>query len=110
MMRRIVPSIAATLLIAISALAGDLPPAPQPPDGIKVLALDVLKNLVETNTTHAHGSTGAAEQIATRLRAASFAPQLIDLVLDLFASRINCSLQRRIELLQLAVQVVQHFH
>ena len=80
MIRRIVPSIAATLLIAMSALAGDLPPAPQPPDGIKVLALDVLKNLVETNTTHAHGSTGAAEQLAVRLRAAGFAPEDVTLI------------------------------
>jgi hypothetical protein len=47
---RIAPSIAATLLIAVSAFAGDLPPAPQPPDAVKVLALEVLKILVETNT------------------------------------------------------------
>ena len=67
---RIVPSIAATLLIAVSALAGDLPPAPQPPDAVKLLALDVLKSLVETNTTHAQGSTRAAEALAACARPA----------------------------------------
>lgn len=34
------------------AFAGEVPPAPQPPEAVKVLALDVLKNLVETNATH----------------------------------------------------------
>ena len=56
---RFVPSIAATLLTAVSASAGDPPPAPQPPEAVKALALDVLKSLVETNTTHAQGSTRA---------------------------------------------------
>jgi acetylornithine deacetylase/succinyl-diaminopimelate desuccinylase-like protein len=77
---RIVPCIATTLLITMSAFAGDLPPAPQPPDAIKVLALEVLKNLVETNTTHAQGSTGAAEALAARLRAAGFAPGDLTLI------------------------------
>jgi acetylornithine deacetylase/succinyl-diaminopimelate desuccinylase-like protein len=80
MIRRVMPSIAATILIAMSAFAGDLPPAPQPPDAVKVVALGVLKNLVETNTTHAHGSTGAAEQLAARLRAAGFAPEDVTLI------------------------------
>jgi acetylornithine deacetylase/succinyl-diaminopimelate desuccinylase-like protein len=70
----------ATLLVTMSVCAGDLPPAPQPPDAIKVLALDVLKNLVEANTTHAHGSTGAAEQLAARLRAAGFSPEDVTLI------------------------------
>jgi len=77
---RIVPSIAATLLTAVSAFAGDPPPAPQPPEAIKVLALDVLKSLVETNTTHAQGSTRAAEAVAARLRAAGFAPEDLTLI------------------------------
>jgi hypothetical protein len=47
---RIVPCIATTLLITMAAFAGDLAPAPQPPDAVKVLALEVLKILVETNT------------------------------------------------------------
>jgi acetylornithine deacetylase/succinyl-diaminopimelate desuccinylase-like protein len=82
MTRRIsfVPPVTATLLIAVSALAGDLPPAPQPPDAVKALALDVLKTLVETNTTHAQGSTLAAQALATRLRAAGFAPEDLTLI------------------------------
>ena len=73
-------SIAATLLSVMPAFAGELPPAPQPPEAVKVLALDVLKSLVETNTTHTHGSTGAAEQLAARLRAAGFAAEDVTLI------------------------------
>jgi acetylornithine deacetylase/succinyl-diaminopimelate desuccinylase-like protein len=80
MIRRTLLSIAATFLITMSAFASALPPAPQPPDTIKVLALDLLKSLVETNTTHTYGSTGAAEQIAARLRAAGFAPEDVTLL------------------------------
>jgi acetylornithine deacetylase/succinyl-diaminopimelate desuccinylase-like protein len=80
MMCRMVPSIAALFLTATAALASDLPPAPQPPDAVKALALDVLKSLVETNTTHAHGSTAVAEQLAARVRAAGFAPQDVTLI------------------------------
>jgi acetylornithine deacetylase/succinyl-diaminopimelate desuccinylase-like protein len=80
MIRRTLPSVAATFLITMSAFAYALPPAPQPPDAIKVLAFDVLKSLVETNTTHTFGSTGAAEQIAARLRAAGFAPEDVTLI------------------------------
>jgi acetylornithine deacetylase/succinyl-diaminopimelate desuccinylase-like protein len=67
-------------LITLSAFAGALPPAPQPPDAIKMLALEVLKSLVETNTTHTYGSTGVAEQVAARLRAAGFAPEDLTLI------------------------------
>ena len=80
MIRRTLLSSAAMFLITMSAFAVALPPAPQPPDVVKALALDVLKTLVETNTTHTHGSTGAAEQIAARLRAAGFAPEDVTLV------------------------------
>jgi len=80
MRRRTLPSSAATFLITLSALASALPPAPQPPDAVKALALDVLKNLVETNTTHTYGSTAAAEQLAARLRAAGFAPEDVTLI------------------------------
>jgi acetylornithine deacetylase/succinyl-diaminopimelate desuccinylase-like protein len=58
----------------MSAVASALPPAPQPPDAVKAQALEVLKSLVDTNTTHPHGSTAAAEQVAARLRTAGFAP------------------------------------
>jgi len=44
------------------------------------LALDVLKSLVEINTTHAQGSTRAAEALAARLRAAGFASEELTLI------------------------------
>src|ERR1700722_20375924 len=75
MTRRALPTIGAMLLMIMSVRGDDLPPAPQPPEAVKALALDLLKSLVETNTTHAHGSTAAAEQIAARLRTAGFAPE-----------------------------------
>lgn len=80
MLRRNLVSSAAVFLIALSAVASALPPAPQPPDAIRSQALDVLKSLVETNTTHAHGSTAAAEQVAARLRSAGFAPEDVTLI------------------------------
>jgi acetylornithine deacetylase/succinyl-diaminopimelate desuccinylase-like protein len=80
MIDRTLPSGAATLLITLSAMASALPPPPQPPDAVKAQALDVLKNLVETNTTHTYGSTAAAEQLAARVRAAGFAPEDVTLI------------------------------
>jgi acetylornithine deacetylase/succinyl-diaminopimelate desuccinylase-like protein len=80
MIRQTLPSIAATFLLTMSTFANALSPAPQPPDAIKLLAFDVLKSLVETNTTHTYGSTRAAEQIAARLRAAGFAPEDVTLI------------------------------
>jgi acetylornithine deacetylase/succinyl-diaminopimelate desuccinylase-like protein len=50
-----------------------------PPDAIRELSLDVFRNLVATDTTHAKGSTVLAQMISARLRAAGFASE--DLVL-----------------------------
>src|SRR5262245_47540055 len=36
------------------------------------LARDIFKELIEINTTHAHGSTRAAEAMGTRMKAAGF--------------------------------------
>jgi acetylornithine deacetylase/succinyl-diaminopimelate desuccinylase-like protein len=45
------------------------------------LARDILRELIEINTTHATGSTGkAAEAMAARLRAAGFAPADVQVV------------------------------
>jgi acetylornithine deacetylase/succinyl-diaminopimelate desuccinylase-like protein len=41
----------------------------------ETLARDMLKQLVEMNTTHAHGSTDAAKALASRFLAAGFSPQ-----------------------------------
>ena len=59
----------ACLVGAHAAAAG-----PADPAASESLARDVLKQLVEMNTTHAHGSTGAANALAARFRAAGFAP------------------------------------
>jgi acetylornithine deacetylase/succinyl-diaminopimelate desuccinylase-like protein len=80
MICRTILSIGATLLMIMSVRADDLPSALQPPEAIKALALDLLKGLVETNTTHAHGSTAAAEQLAARLRTAGYAPEDVTLI------------------------------
>ena len=46
--------------------------APQPPPADRQLARDMLKTLVEIDTTHAHGSTAAARAVETWLRTAGF--------------------------------------
>ncbi len=48
--------------------------APLPPAVDQQLARDMLKGLVEINTTHAHGSTQAAKAIQSWLLSAGFTP------------------------------------
>jgi acetylornithine deacetylase/succinyl-diaminopimelate desuccinylase-like protein len=65
--------------LAVSALACAHAPcasaaAPSPPDVDRQLARDMLKGLVEINTTHAHGSAGAAQAIQSWLLSAGFPP------------------------------------
>jgi len=48
--------------------------APLPPAGDQQLARDILKTLVEINTTHAHGTTAAARAIEQWLLKAGFPP------------------------------------
>jgi acetylornithine deacetylase/succinyl-diaminopimelate desuccinylase-like protein len=47
-------------------------PGPLPPDADKDLARDILRELVDINTTHDHGSTAAAQVIQQQLLAAGF--------------------------------------
>jgi acetylornithine deacetylase/succinyl-diaminopimelate desuccinylase-like protein len=54
--------------------AGALAAVPVPPPEDQQLARDMLKTLVEINTTHAHGSTEAAKAIQGWLLTAGFAP------------------------------------
>jgi acetylornithine deacetylase/succinyl-diaminopimelate desuccinylase-like protein len=64
-------------LLAVSVLAfGTASGAatPLPPAADQQLARDMLKTLVEINTTHAHGSTGAAKAIQGWLLSAGFPP------------------------------------
>jgi acetylornithine deacetylase/succinyl-diaminopimelate desuccinylase-like protein len=50
-------------LLGSVQIAGALAAAPLPPDSDRQLARDMLKTLVEINTTHDHGSTDAAKAI-----------------------------------------------
>jgi acetylornithine deacetylase/succinyl-diaminopimelate desuccinylase-like protein len=56
--------------VAQAVLAAAPGPLPPPPD--QQLGRDILKELVEINTTHEHGSTEAAKAIERRLLAAGF--------------------------------------
>jgi acetylornithine deacetylase/succinyl-diaminopimelate desuccinylase-like protein len=47
-------------------------PGPLPPKADQDLARDILKELVDINTTHDHGSTGAAQVMQQQLLAAGF--------------------------------------
>jgi acetylornithine deacetylase/succinyl-diaminopimelate desuccinylase-like protein len=68
---------AAVLVLAGSAIA-QTPPVAPPRD--QALGREILKQLVETDTTHAHGSTAAAQEIAQRALAAGFAPDDVKLI------------------------------
>ena len=46
--------------------------APAPPAPTRALARDVLQHLIAINSTHAHGSSAAAQYVADQLRAAGF--------------------------------------
>jgi acetylornithine deacetylase/succinyl-diaminopimelate desuccinylase-like protein len=61
----------ATLGLTLGACAAT--PGPLPPTADQSLARELLKELVDINSTHEYGSTGAAEAIQRRLLAAGFA-------------------------------------
>ena len=69
-----------------------LPPTAQaqttPPQQYQQLARDILRELIEINTTHEFGSTKAAEAVAARLRAAGFSGEDVQ-VLGARAERGN---------------------
>ena len=63
---------AATTVSAQAAPARTPPPPPAAPAADVALARDILQELVELNTTHAHGTLSAADAIAHRLLAAGY--------------------------------------
>jgi acetylornithine deacetylase/succinyl-diaminopimelate desuccinylase-like protein len=72
------------LSIALLVLTAFISPAIATSADVTVtptLARDLLKQLVEMNTTHAHGSTEAAKMLAERFLAAGFAPQDVALLI-----------------------------
>ena len=79
-MRRLALLCSAALLLGSVVAKADPPPAPMPPDQIKVLARDVLEKLIETNTVHANGTMKLAEAMAGRFHAAGFAPEDVALL------------------------------
>jgi len=69
---------AALALVAARPVMTRAADATVPPAADLSLARDIFKGLVETDTTHAHGSTGAAKAIESWLRNAGFdAPDLV---------------------------------
>jgi acetylornithine deacetylase/succinyl-diaminopimelate desuccinylase-like protein len=64
----------AASLLGFVRLAGALAAAPLPPAEDQQLARDMLRTLVEIDTTHVHGSTEAAKAIQGWLLTAGFAP------------------------------------
>jgi acetylornithine deacetylase/succinyl-diaminopimelate desuccinylase-like protein len=55
-------------------------PGPLPPKADQDLARDILRELVDINTTHEHGSTAAAEVIQKQLIAAGFPADAVILI------------------------------
>jgi acetylornithine deacetylase/succinyl-diaminopimelate desuccinylase-like protein len=60
------------LVLSMASVALAEPAAPLPPPADLQLARTILRELVEINTTHEHGSTAAAELIGRRLIDAGF--------------------------------------
>jgi acetylornithine deacetylase/succinyl-diaminopimelate desuccinylase-like protein len=67
--------LSALVRVGWAASPGPLPPAPD-----LDLARDILRELVDINTTHDHGSTAAAEVIRKQLLAAGFAADDVTLI------------------------------
>ena len=61
-------ALAAGLFASAAAQTG----APMPPEADQKLARQLLQEMVQTNSTHAHGSTVLAQMVARRLLAAGF--------------------------------------
>ncbi len=67
-------ALAAGLGAAANLWAGSVAAAPTPPPADLAEARAIYRQLIETNTTHAYGSTSVAEMIRARLLGAGFAP------------------------------------
>jgi acetylornithine deacetylase/succinyl-diaminopimelate desuccinylase-like protein len=79
---RLVCALSLTCPVLALATGGpaDLAPGPQPPEATKLFARELLKALVEINSTHSFGSTAAAEWVASRLRTAGFPSEDLTLI------------------------------
>jgi acetylornithine deacetylase/succinyl-diaminopimelate desuccinylase-like protein len=71
-MQRTKQSVLAMVCFIAWGAAWASPPGPLPPAADRDLARDILRELVDINTTHDHGSTAAAQVIQQQLLAAGF--------------------------------------
>ncbi|MBS0389310.1 MAG: M20/M25/M40 family metallo-hydrolase, partial [Proteobacteria bacterium] len=60
------------LVLSVSTSVSGATPGPLPPEPDRILAREIFKQMIETNTTHAQGSTALATAIRDRLLAAGF--------------------------------------
>src|SRR3954466_7595020 len=72
--------IAVLLTLASASTAWATTPGPLPPKADQDLARDILKELVDINTTHDHGSTAAAQVMQQQLLAAGFSAEDVLLI------------------------------
>jgi len=79
-MRRLALLCSVASMLGGAAALADLPPAPMPPEPVKVLAREVLQQMIETNTVHGNGTMKLAEALAARFHAAGFAPEDVALL------------------------------
>ena len=64
--------ISVLLILTTASTTWAATPGPLPPKADQDLARDILKELVDINTTHDHGSTAAAQVMQQQLLAAGF--------------------------------------
>lgn len=72
--------IASALSLLAHATSLAAAPGPLPPEPDRLLGREIFKQLIETNTTHAHGSTVLATAIRDRLLAAGYSAGELTLV------------------------------
>jgi len=72
--------IAVLLTLSCVSAAWAATPGPLPPRADQDLARDILRELVDNNTTHEHGTTAAAEVMKKQLLSAGFASEDVVLI------------------------------
>ncbi len=73
-------TITVLLTLASASTTWAATPGPLPPKADQDLARDLLRELVDINTTHDHGSTAAAQVMQQQLLAAGFAAEDVVLI------------------------------
>jgi acetylornithine deacetylase/succinyl-diaminopimelate desuccinylase-like protein len=73
-------TITVLMILATASATGAATPGPLPPKADQDLGRDLLRELVDINTTHDHGSTAAAQVMQQQLLAAGFAAEDVVLI------------------------------